>query len=914
MASKTGVGTKVVGRDAQIEALLGALREAAEGRGRTLFLVGQTGMGKSSVVREVERRSDAATEPGPVRNARYATGECSPDHELDAYQPFGELVRELAASDLPTRTREAIVEAVKETAPDWLGIIPVVGPVLTAGAKTALAARQHFVEGDSEERGRAQSLTAQFLGTVASKLRDDSVLVLVVKHAQWIDGPSAALLQRVGRMAPEMNVLVLVTYRPFEVGADHPLTVVRDELFSTEAAEELRLDGLDEAALSALSTELSGRTLVPDVAAWLRDFTSGNPLFVKHLLPVLERRRVIRTVDGAYAFGEDVSYDDGTVSLVGGLEGLELPTSVASVLNIRIRALREEHRKLLQVGAVAGYRFFTSVLAEVLQAKEQQLLADLGAVAETGVIRYSERSHVQNRLYAYEFEHALLQQRFYESLSKPEQMDYHAAIARALEKRCGVAAARPYLLDIARHFERGGEGLPAAAFLVRAAETSLADGASPQAAHLAERALEQVREACAAGAPPDVEVARLRAEAIVLLLGASTVTWTAPPGEERSRLDDLLAEAAEAATATGDPALRARVKHVEGNILVATRNAVRAREALEEALALAEEADDPASRFAIMIDLGNVLDVGSLREGLAILRRAHDLYEERLTGSASGTPDRELERLFHRLEGFLGIAELDGGNLGTARELLDRCIAGLERLKRTYDLPRMLNYRAQAALAACDFDAARADLGRAMSVLPDDVPNPWTAYNEALLGKVELDAGQVDLAGPAIRAGWADTQAAWSVSLGVLVRGYLLELLLRPGAAEAELDEAEGLVGGLLDDADEAGLTYALAFGSSLAGELCLRRGRPDDAVAASERAVSILDERGDLPVVRTEEVLYRHARCLEAAGRPGDAAAFRKRAAAVVERKARSLGSDEAGARFRALNPTARALAADAR
>ena len=99
-----------------------------------------------------------------------------------------------------------------------------------------------------------------------------------------------------------------------------------------------------------------------------------------------------------------------------------------------------------------------------------------------------------------------------------------------------------------------------------------------------------------------------------------------------------------------------------------------------------------------------------------------------------------------------------------------------------------------------------------------------------------------------------------------------------------------------------------LAAARSLEGELALRQERTDDACKSSGAAVALLEKYGDMPIVRTEEVLWRHSRCLAAAG---DSAAddFRAKAVAVVERKANSLGSDEAKQRMLSSTPVGRAL-----
>src|SRR5262249_28739016 len=148
-------------------------------------------------------------------------------------------------------------------------------------------------------------------------------------------------------------------------------------------------------------------------------------------------------------------------------------------------------------------------------------------------------------------------------------------------------------------------------------------------------------------------------EALAELVHLYVTAWDGGWATGGVAIGDLLAEGKEAAGRTGDDELRARLLHAEGNVLVSTQNAAAARRAYEEALAAAKKADAAGdanavlTQVAIMIDLGNTIDVTDLETGLGVLREAHDLYLARLQ-PAGGAADPALERLFHRLEGFIG--------------------------------------------------------------------------------------------------------------------------------------------------------------------------------------------------------------------------------------------------------------------
>jgi tetratricopeptide (TPR) repeat protein len=210
-------------------------------------------------------------------------------------------------------------------------------------------------------------------------------------------------------------------------------------------------------------------------------------------------------------------------------------------------------------------------------------------------------------------------------------------------------------------------------------------------------------------------------------------------------------------------------------------------------------------------------------------------------------------------------------------------------------------------LATGDFEAAERDVCRALQV-GGETAGPWRSYNTALRGKILLDAGRFDDAAEILRRAWTDVLAGWQVRLGTTVRQYLVEYLLREGSCDSELEEAANLLEAQIADSDESGFKNMLVAGQSLTAELELRRGRADEACERNREAVEALEKSGDLPIVRTEEVLWRHARCLDAAGREGGDT-YREKSRAVIERKAASLTSEHDRRRLLTATPVARAL-----
>ena len=812
----------------------------------------------------------------------------------------------LLADDWRTRTTRALRAVVKQTAPAWLTIIPVAGAALAAGVQSVQVAVEAYKE--DESRQLEQDRVLQFLAAVTARLKKSPAVALIVTQAQWLDAASAGLVQQIGTFAAENRVVLLVAGITVGLGQDHPLKEVQRNLIEGDLADEIPLDGLDDAGVGELARIIGGRELEPDVCAWLHEYTGGNPMFVSKLLPLLQEREIIVAHGDAYGFAVDANAVSGTLELSGRLEGMTLPMSVSLAVEESLRNIPHADVQLLEYASVEGRRFFSSTISRVAEIEERQLLSRLGDVEERfGVIR--AQPVIRKRQYIYEFVHQLLQQQIYRRLDEVQRAEYHLDVAEALVETFGENAAQGVLLDIARHFAQGRDLVGAASYYLRAARTVAAGGAPPEAIALAWRGLRLVREAAAEDAS-DRDLARLRAELIYLLVMTSHAGWV-EAADNPETLQAVVAEGKAAGESSGDDELRARLLFAEGAMLRSRRDVKAARTTLEKALELARKADASASsesaatQVAIMIALGRIIDMEDLEQGLTTLRDAQELYLDRLQ-PPTGEPEPELARLFYRLRGFIGVAEFDRGNLGKACCELNACINGLEQLGRVYDLPPFLNYRAQVELASGDFDAAEADLRRALELA---LPGGWAAYNKALLGKVFLDSEKYETAAPQLRQAWSEVQAYPEPSLVIPVRAYLIEYLLRDGSTESELAEAGPLIANEVQDAEVGSFAYGVAWGESLGAELALRTNDIDTARTRSSHAVAILEaaKNTSLPIVRTEEVLWRHARVLEAAGSP-EFGRFRMRARDAIARKTRSLPDDTRLAH--AHTPTARQLA----
>ena len=212
---------KLLERSTELDRLTALLRTASGGEGRLVFVGGEAGVGKTSLVREFCR-----SVPSPVR---VLTGGCDP---LSAPRPLGPLI----------------------------DIASAVGGELERILQT---------NGPRHEVFRA------FLRML---LAGHKPSVVVFEDVHWADDATLDLLRYLGRRIDSAPALLIVTYRDDELGPRHPLRLVVGDLATAAGVYRIALSSL---SLDAVRTLAEGTGLDP---ATLHSRTGGNPFFLAEVL------------------------------------------------------------------------------------------------------------------------------------------------------------------------------------------------------------------------------------------------------------------------------------------------------------------------------------------------------------------------------------------------------------------------------------------------------------------------------------------------------------------------------------------------------------------------------------------------------------------------------------------------------
>ncbi len=287
--------------------------------------------------------------------------------------------------------------------------------------------------------------------------------------------------------------------------------------------------------------------------------------------------------------------------------------------------------------------------------------------------------------------------------------------------------------------------------------------------------------------------------------------------------------------------------------------------------------------FEIQIRLGHHLASVNLREGWDVLQSARALLSSGALADRLHEPAIARETV--RLDTMIGVAAFDLGRYDEALDLLVRSMEALRASRRRDDAAWAAAFLGQLYTAIGQYEAAAAILREGIARFADEAGSlGLRGYLRALLGRlyIEWDRARLTEARDELAAGRAETVASGYRGVEGLVVSAWAELLIAEGA----LREADAA----LEAAPTLGYTRSEIAFASLRARVALAEGRSQDAVRLSTAALDALTARdGQVPAVRSEEILLTHARVLEAVGSP-EAARFAAEAAAVVRAKAATL------------------------
>jgi DNA-binding CsgD family transcriptional regulator len=842
---------EVIGRDDELASITAFLEDGTPG---ALLLEGEAGIGKTTLWR-------AGVDEARVRGQAVLT--CSPggsetEFSLSGLRDLLDNAFDQIAGDLPEPQRRVLGVALLR---------------------------------DEQEDAAPQPSTvaASFLNALRALAASGPVLV-AVDDLQWLDGPSAGVLEYAARRLRGEPIRLLLSAR---TEVDSRVSLDLDRAFTDGGLRRMEIGPLSLGALGRVIRLQLGTDFPRQALRRLHETSGGNPLFALELVRALQRSG--RTLEP----GQPLPVPDNLHDLVRGRVEL-LPEDTQAAL-LAVAALAHPTVRLLELA------FDDESTARLLRpAFESQVVVLSGDQVR--------------------FTHPLLASAVYADASRKSRS--------ALHRRLAEIVSEPE--ERARHLALGAEE-PAeeiAVELDHAVRNAAQRGAHDIAVELAELAVKLTPEAeTSARQRRTIDVAEhgfasgrfTKAEQLV-----SQLLEELPAGPQRARALVLSVRAREEnledcaliyeralEEARGDPALEAEIHRYLVETWIVLGDLRQATEHARLAVELTERTGDTAGLGMALADLAHIENL-TARITPGLLERALELEQQ-----VGGLPP------WYRPSVVLGLRLMFDDRLDEARERLEHAYRDAGDQANEYARAVVQMHLVQLEIRAGEWRRAQAYADDSYAVFEESGSGNESiaAYIKALvaahLGQAEearhwgqrsLAASEV--AGDAVfrlhvegvlgfldlSVGDAAAAAGWLRPLPAIyaARGYgqpnvnpVLPDLIEALVILGEPDEAGELLEQLQERGDALSSPWALVTAARCRGLLAAARGDVEGAVAELRRAVE-LGESLPQPLERGRTLLAL-GQVQRRARKRADARRALEAALATFERLGAALWADRA-------------------
>jgi class 3 adenylate cyclase/tetratricopeptide (TPR) repeat protein len=460
-----GKDLQLVGRDNELNTLASRLNLVIEGKGQVVTVMGEAGVGKSSLLREFKRRATAS-----YPDLRYIAGAAFSYSYTQSFSLVRNAIFKLCDindNDEEETIREKLLAQINlllgEGEANEKGEYGEITSLL--GRAAGLYLPNPFIDNlDPQLRSR---LLNEAISDFLLKKGESHPLLIVMDDLHWADNSSLEVLelmvQKVTSESINLPVLLLLLHRP---DFEHHWTAQRENY------EEIMLERLDTLQINLLARQLLETSAGIPITAF-NEFAEAQPLPAA-LTRVMERaggnpyfaEEILKALLDAQLIIHDPSEASGW-KIMGNLEDFKLPETLQEILLARVDKLGGRDKRVLQVASVIGLRFEQRLLlaAEDLQSVPEQVEEALTDLHEEDFV-YTERQDPEPE---YGFRHSLAREVAYNNLLAAERKQYHEQIAHAIEK-FKIDRLQDYTIidDLAYHYENSDNDEKAVHYLTLA--------------------------------------------------------------------------------------------------------------------------------------------------------------------------------------------------------------------------------------------------------------------------------------------------------------------------------------------------------------------------------------------------------------------------------------------------------------
>jgi class 3 adenylate cyclase/tetratricopeptide (TPR) repeat protein len=466
-----GVETSMVGRHDELKHLQDILIIAIkESEGQVVTVTGEAGVGKSRLLYEFDNWIELLPQ-----NVRFFQGRGQQEFQGLPYALLRDLFTfrfQIQDDDRAKVVREKVETGFGEvfgSDKDGLMRAHILGQLM--GFDFTTSPHLKGVLNDAEQlRNRGLMYMGEYFIAVANEMPT----VVILEDIHWADDSSLDAVNHLGHRTPQIRLLIVCAARP--------------SLFERrphwgeglEFHRRLNLEPLSKWESRQLVDEIL--RLVDKIPLELRELVvrgaEGNPFYIEELIKMLVENQVI--IKGEETWQIETER----------LAQIEVPSTLAGVLQARLDDLPYEERVVLQQASVVGRQFWDRVIAYIHTSGEgrPEIVPEVLTSLRGRELIYHREESAFVDTHEYIFKHDLLREVTYESVLKRLRKVFHELVAMWLIEQ-SAERIKEYSGLIAEHLLLAGKKDQSLEFFIQAGEAALASYANPEAEQYFRQAL-----------------------------------------------------------------------------------------------------------------------------------------------------------------------------------------------------------------------------------------------------------------------------------------------------------------------------------------------------------------------------------------------------------------------------------------
>lgn len=425
-----------VGRNSSLRALEKVYSNVSQKNGQAIFIIGESGIGKSKLWEEFKigailktklifetlcQKDSSIYEPLKLILLKaFELLKSKPDEQK-------EMILGKMGKDLKKIISEIEFESFYENLPDLVEL-----------------------EGKAGEM-RLFNAICEFLINLSNEL---GVIILFFDGLQWVDEQTSKWISFAINNFKNERILIVGTDRQEELVQNKYLKNI-PEFEKRNLIDIIRLDSLKFEEVNEMISSMVGEksAVSTKFASEIQKYTNGNPLFIQEIMYHLYDTKNLQTKSGKLKVD------------MTSLSDIILPDTVFQAIRERINRLDKNTKNILEVSALLGKAIKLSILQEVLEFPYSTFKEILQKVLETKFVKLVNQ---KNELH---FVYDSAREAIEKNISYLQKKKYHFKIASIIEKLHSDTNQKP-IEELANHYFYAEIDEKSANYCFQAAEIS----------------------------------------------------------------------------------------------------------------------------------------------------------------------------------------------------------------------------------------------------------------------------------------------------------------------------------------------------------------------------------------------------------------------------------------------------------